>query len=66
MLHLPMEGVGRLFVRVIVATISRMMTQQRELALKYLFQPLIKPLRGLCGGNAYMTLCILCACETWR
>lgn len=48
-----MADVGRQLVRVTVATISTMMTQQRELALKYLFEPLVKPLRCLCGGMHY-------------
>ena len=51
LLHLPKEGVGRQFLRVAVATISTMLAQQKLLTVKYVVQPLLKPLDQLCGGK---------------
>ena len=58
LLHLPKEGVGRQFLRVAVATISTMLAQQKLLTVKYVVQPLIKPLDQLCGGKRQKTFLI--------
>lgn len=41
------------FVRVTVAIISNMMSQQIDLAMKYLFEPLIQPLKCLGEGKVF-------------
>ena len=51
LLHLPKEGVGRQFLRVAVATISTMLSLQKLLTIKYIIQPLTRPLDQLCGGK---------------
>ena len=51
LLHLPKEGVGRQFLRVAVVTISTMLSLQKLLTIKYVIQPLTRPLDQLCGGK---------------
>ena len=51
LLHLPKEGVGRQFLRVVVETISTMLSLQKLLTIKYIIQPLTRPLDQLCGGK---------------
>ena len=48
---LPVEGVGRHFLRVAVATVSTMLTQQRGLAVRYLFNAMAAVLISLSSGE---------------
>ena len=51
LLRLPEEGTGHLFLRVAVATVTTMLSQQQLLAEKYLLGPIIRPLQQLAGGT---------------
>ena len=48
---MPASGTGGRLLRVAVATVSSMLSQQRDLAMRFLVMPLLHPLPRLVSGT---------------
>lgn len=53
------ESMGGAITRVAVATMTEMMSEHKDLSVKYLIKPLVKPLSLITGGVcAWVSVCV--------